>query len=39
VWSVNWGLTTNQNVNALLRDSWAVNRSDLPVFVGNKDSH
>ena len=36
VWSVNWGLTTNQNVSALLHHSRVVNRSDLPSFAGNK---
>jgi len=29
-WSVNWGLTTNQNVTALLHHPWVVNRTDLP---------
>jgi mannan endo-1,4-beta-mannosidase len=33
-WSVNWGLTTNQNVNALLHHPWVVNRADLPALFG-----
>ena len=35
-WSVNWGLTTNQNVGALLHDPWVVNRTDLPAYWGTK---
>lgn len=35
-WSVNWGLTTNQNVTALLHHPWVVNRADLPARFGTK---
>jgi len=35
-WSVNWGLTTNQNVSALLHHPWVVNRAGLPDFLDFK---
>ncbi len=35
-WSVKWGLTTNQNVVALLHHPWVVNRADLPAWSGSK---
>ena len=36
VWSVGWGFTTNQNVNALLHQPQVVNRADLPDFSKSK---
>jgi mannan endo-1,4-beta-mannosidase len=33
-WHGNWGLTTNQNVTALLHHPWVVSRADLPMVAG-----